>query len=397
MIGSAERVVLTLLACVLCARGQTAVLPAPPPGGWRGVFFNPQVNADPNFPWLIYYAQHRPKIREALQDLRTATGMNLVAVFVMIPHSLKTPAQGNRVGESVEQWANTAYLDNVAAFVDDCAEAHIEVELDLVDNRWIPYRFDSEHHIGAPGKPWWPVAGEQPWREAAAWYRQVMEYVEAYAKHPTAIAYWCMMGNYTFGAAEPVLWNDDGKPEVREFTERFVKAVWPVFARTGKRPKAAPILLPIFAEGGYWQNKTPADRLAGFTNLKRWLVDELKMPPDYWVMSTYPFCDPVPDGYSYLHRIVEILGPRNARRLVSTDLKGLGHEDELRGSIIHTEGRSGADILRWHIGKCAEYRLAGWWMWAYQDTPTSRTGLRTLDGKWKSDLIDVLKPPPHAR
>ena len=36
---------------------------SPPPGpGWRGVFFNPPVAADPNFPWLIYYDAHRAQV-----------------------------------------------------------------------------------------------------------------------------------------------------------------------------------------------------------------------------------------------------------------------------------------------------------------------------------------------
>ena len=80
---------------------------------WRGVFFNPQVAADPNFPWIIYYDAHRAKVRTALSELRTNAGVNLVDVHIMIPHSLRVPAQGNRVGERVEQWANTAFLDNV--------------------------------------------------------------------------------------------------------------------------------------------------------------------------------------------------------------------------------------------------------------------------------------------
>ena len=41
----------------------------PPRPGWRGVFFNPQVAADPNFPWLIYYDAHRANIRTALSEL----------------------------------------------------------------------------------------------------------------------------------------------------------------------------------------------------------------------------------------------------------------------------------------------------------------------------------------
>ena len=86
---------------------------------WRGVFFNPQVAADPNFPWIIYYDAHGAKVRTALSELRANAGVNLVDVHIMIPHSLRVPAQGNRVGERVEQWANTAFLDNVARFIGD--------------------------------------------------------------------------------------------------------------------------------------------------------------------------------------------------------------------------------------------------------------------------------------
>ena len=361
---------------------------SPPPGpGWRGVFFNPQVAADPNFPWLIFYEAHRAKVRTALSELRADAGVNLVDVHVMIPHSLRVPAQGNQVGERVEQWANMAFLDNVARFVDDCHVAGLAVELDLVDNRWMPHTIDPAGHIGKPGNAWWPVAGQTPWEEASEWYTQVIQYVETRAAHPQTIAMWCMLGNYHWGAAEPVLWDDTNRPEIGQCTERFLKAVWPAFRSAGKRPKAAPILLPIFAAGGYWEKKTPMDRLAGFTNLKRWLVDDLQQPPDFWVMSAYPYCDPAPDGFCYLRKIVEIIGGTNASRIVSTDLKGEGHEDESRDTILRREGRTGADILRWHMAKCEEYGFAGWWMWAYQDTPTSKTGLRTLDGRWKDELV----------
>ena len=354
---------------------------------WRGVFFNPQVAADPNFPWIIYYDAHRPKVRTALSELRANAGVNLVDVHIMIPHSLRVPAQGNRVGERVEQWANTAFLDNVARFVDDCHAAGLAAQLDLVDNRWIPHTIDPAGHIGRPGNPWWPEPDQTPWDEAAEWYAQVIEYVEMRAAHSGAIAMWCMMGNYHWGAAEPVLWENTNRPEVVQCTEPFVKVVWPRFRAAGKRPKAAPILLPIFAAGGYWEKKTPMDRLAGFTNLKRWLVDDLKQPPDYWVMTSYPYCDPAPDGFRYLQKIVEILGRENAWRIVSTDLKGEGHEDETRDTILSREGRTGADILRWHMAKSLEYGFAGWWMWAYQDTPAAKTGLRTLEGRWKDELV----------
>ena len=380
------------LAVLLSALAAPLSAPAASCSGWRGVFFNPQVADDPNFPWLIYYDAHRTRVRTALSELRADAGVNLVDVHVMIPHSLRVPGQGNRAGERLEQWANIAFLDNVARFVDDCHAAGLAAELDLVDNRWLPHTIDPAGHIGRPGNPWWPVADETPWEEAYEWYSQVIEYIESHAAHPEAIAMWCMMGNYHFGAAEPMLWDDTNRPEIRRYTEQFVKAAWPAFRSAGKRPKAAPILLPIFVAGGYWEQKTPLDRLAGFTNLKRWLVDDLKQPPDYWVMTTYPFCDPAPDGFYYLRKIVEILGGTQASRIVSTDLKGEGHEAEIRDTILRSEGRTGADLLRWHLAKCAEYGFAGWWMWAYQDTPSAKTGLRMLDGRWKDTLLREIAP-----
>jgi hypothetical protein len=358
----------------------------------RGVFFNPQVAGTTNFPWLLHYDAHRALVRRSLSELREDAGINLVDVQVVVAHSLRAPARGNRVGERVEQWANVTFLDNVARFVDDCHAAGIGVELDLVDNRWLPPTVDPDRHIGKPGNAWWPRPDSTPWDEAAEWYAAVIRHVEARAAHPEAIAMWCMIGNYHSGSAEPKLWDDSTWPEIGQNTEQFVKAVWPVFRSAGKRPKAAPILLPIFAADGYWKTKTPADRLSGFTNLKRWIVDDLKQPPDYWVMSTYAHCDPAPDGFRYLQKIVEIVGPANASRILSTDLKGAGHEDEIRGTILNRQGQAGPDILRWHIAKCREYGFAGWWMWAYQDTPTSKTGLRSLDGRWKGELVsEILK------
>lgn len=383
----------SLLAGLALAALALAVAPvrafATPRGGWRGVHFNPQVAADPHFPWLLLYAPHRDAVRSALRELVREARLNLVSVFVMIPHSLRTPGRGNRVGERLEDWANLAYLDNVAAFVDDCHAAGLSVELDLVDNRWVPHTVDPDNHIGKPGNPWWPVADQNPWEEAAAWYAQMIAGIEARTRHPEAIAFWCMMGNYTHGAAEPVLWSDAGRPEVLHWTERFVKAVWPAFRRAGRRPKAAPILLPIFARGGYWEGRSPEERLSGFTHLKRWLVDDLRLPPDLWVMSAYPFCDPAPDGVRYLERIVRILGKGSARRLLSTDLKSEGHD--LSGTILDAERRPGAERLRWQLEKCREYGFAGWWMWAYQDTPSDRTGLRGRDGAWKRDLLDIVR------
>lgn len=360
---------------------------APPASGWRGVFFNPQVAGTTNFPWLLHYDAHRAVVRQALAELRDEAGINLVDVQILIPHSLRIPARGNRVGERVEQWANAVFLDNIAQFVDDCHAARIGVELDLADNRWLPATVDPDGHIGKPGDAWWPQPDATPWDESAEWYAAVIRHVETRAAHPEAIAVWCMMGNYQSGGAEPVLWDNSAQPEIGQYTERFIKAVWPTFRSAGKRPKAAPLLLPIFAAHGYWETKTPADRLSGFTNLKRWIVDDLQQPPDYWVMSTYGHCDPAPDGVCYLSKIVEILGPSDAGRILSTDLKGAGHEDELRGTILDRLVGAGPDFLRWHVAKCREYGFAGWWMWAYQDTSTSKSGLRCLDGGWKGELV----------
>lgn len=383
-----------LLALLACASGggaaaQSAERVDVPP--LRGVYFNPQVEDDPNFPWLLYYAPYRAQVRVALHDLANTARINLVTVFILIPNTLKDPPRGNAVGQTPEEWANIGFLDNAVTFLEDCHEMGISVEFDLADNRWVPYLVDSEHHIGKPGNPWWPVADDTPWDESAAWYRQVMEYVESHAAHPETIALWCMGGNYQLGGAEPVLWNNDGMPELLAYTERFVNHVWPVFRSAGTRPKAAPYAFPIFSNNAYWMTKPPEERLSGFTNLKRWLVDDLALPPDYWPMSTYPFCDPAPDGIHYLREIVGILGKANATRILSTDLKGPGHEQELRDSIISAQGASGTDILRWHLDKCVEYGFAGWWIWAYQDTPQQACGLRSAQGEWKQDLLRVIQ------
>ena len=213
----------------------------------------------------------------------------------------------------------------MAVFVDDCHDAGISVEFDLVDNRWIPYRVDSEHHIGRPGGSGWPVADDTPWNESATWYREVINYVESQAQHPENIAMWSMMGHYQHGTAEPDLWGNDLNPAILAYTEQFVKRVWPVFRSAGKRPKAAPYVLPIFSNCAYWMAKTPEQRLSGVSNLKKWIVDDLALPPDYWPMTTYPFCDPAPDGFFYLRKIVEILGKGRTPRAFSPRIsKGRG-------------------------------------------------------------------------
>jgi hypothetical protein len=282
-------------------------------------------------------------------------------------------------------------------FVDDCHAFGISVAIDMANNMWVPYSVDTANHrVGVPNEPpgtdpWWPVADETPWDESITWYTQIIEYIEHKSHHPESIAWWCMGGNYSLGGAEPVLWDNDHVPEIKSSTEEFVKKVWPAFVAAGKRPKAAPYLLPIFSRNPYWMSKTPEERLSGCVNLKKWLVDDLHLPPDYWPMTSYPFCDPAPDGFHYLRRIVEVLGRENAPRIISTDLKGPGHEDEIYACIIDAGAASNTDMLLWHFKKCGEYGFGGWWIWAYQDTPTSASGIRDIDGGWKQDLVRTIK------
>ncbi len=362
---------------------------APPSPHFRGFYFNPLVKPDtPDFPWLLFYPQFRDQVRTDLHELVAATDVNLVDIFVCIAYSLKTPAQAPGADQPLDAWANLAYLDNVAAFVDDCHDAGLSAELDLVSNMWVPYSVDPKNQIGNSG--YWPKPGETPWNESAAWYRGMITHIENKTAHPESIALWCMMGNYTLGTAEPCLWDRDDNPAILSSTEQFVKKVWPVFRAAGKRPKAPPIMLPILANDASWSKKTPSERLSAFSNLKKWIVDDLALPPDYWVMTTYPLCDPAPDGFDYLHKIVEILGAENASRIISTDLKGPGHND-VRNCIVSTEGRSGPELLEWHYRKCGEYGFAGWWMWSYQDTPADHSGIRDVQGEWKPDLVQTIK------
>lgn len=364
--------------------------------GFRGVFFNPNIPHPQmaGYPWPVfdpYGTEYRRSIRQALADLASEARINLVDLFLPIPFTLAHPLQAPRPGQPLREWANLRYLDNVARFVDDCHAAGIAVQFDLVDNRWVPFEVDSEHHIGRPGNPCWPVADADSWQSSATWYAEIIAYIEAHARHPEAIALWSMMGNYQHGAAEPCLWDDDRQPAILRHTERYVKKVWPAFRAAGKRPKGAPYTLPIFSGNAYWKTKTPDDRLAGFIHLKKWLVDDLALPPDYWPMSVYPYCDPAPDGFHYLRRIVEILGPTQASRILATDLKGPGHEDELKDSILAVAGHAGPDTLQWHFEKCRQYGFAGWWIWAYQDQATSTSGLRRRDGTWKPELLRAVR------
>jgi len=373
-------------------------VPPAPRTGLRGVFFNPNVAhaGMSGYPWPVfdpYGPEYREEIRAALRDLAAEAKINYIDLFIPIPFTLSHPAQGPRPGQMLGEWANMTYLGNVALFIDDCHDAGIAVELDLADNRWIPYCIDSEHHLGRPGGTSWPVADAAPWESSATWYSQIISYVESRSKHPENIAMWAMMGNYQHGCAEPVLWETDHNPAILAHTEQFVKRVWPAFRSAGKRPKAAPYLLPIMSNCAYWTPKSPEKRLSGVVNLKKWLVDDLALPPDYWPMTTYPFCDPAPDGFHYLRKIVEILGPKNASRIISTDFKGPGHEQELKESVISSGLHSGRDLLDWHFRKCAEYGFAGWWIYSYQDQTVfdQRTGIRRADGQWKADLLEAVR------
>ena len=381
---------LAVAILLFCATaGLAAGNPATPTPHFRGVYFNPLVKPDmPDFPWLLHYSACREQVRTALHELADTTGVNLVDIFVLIAYSLKDPKQAPHAEQPLEEWAIGTYVNNVAAFVDDCHDAGLSVELDLASNLWVPYSVDPKNQIG--DSPYWPKPDETPWDESAAWYRGMITAVEARTKHPESIALWCMMGNHTLGGAEPCLWNREDNPAILSSTEQFVKKVWPVFRAAGKRPKAPPIMLPILADDDFWSKKAPEERLSGFTNLKKWIVDDLALPPDYWVMSSYAFCDPAPDGFNYLGRIVEILGPGNASRIISTDLKGPGHDD-VHNCIVSIEGHSGPELLEWHFRKCAEYGFAGWWIWAYQDTPGAQSGIRDIHRNWKQELVQPIK------
>ena len=378
-------------------------------GGFRGVFFNPNIThaGMAGYPWPVfdpYGPRYRNQIRAALQELAREANLNFIDVFIPIPFTLSHPGQAPRPGQPIAEWANLRYLDNLALFLSDCHDAGISVEFDLADNRWIPYSVDSRHHIGRPGGASWPVADDAPWESSATWHAEIVRYVESRARHPENIAMWGMAGNYQWGAAEPCLWDCPHHPAIRANTEKFVKQVWPAFRSAGKRPKAAPILLPVFSNDPAWMAKAPDQRLSGFRNLKKWIVDDLSLPPDYWPMTTYPFCDPAPDGVYYLRRIVEILGKENASRVISTDFKGPGHDQELKESVISAAGHSGREMLMWHFQKCAQYRFAGWWIWSYQDQAAvnQRTGIRDFAGRWKPDLLEVIQhhggePQPAGR
>ncbi len=378
-----------MLAILLLTAGATSAAPTAVPEKLQGVHFNPVSPSPPGTGhWLADYHLIRERVRKEVTDLVAETGVNFLDVMVIIPTTLREKATApSDDATDVREWANIQTLDNLVAFLDDCHRLGVRVEVDLACNLWIPYRIDTAHHIGQ--SEWWPKPDDTPWTEAAVWYEQILRYVEGAVAAPESIALWTMMGNYQFGGAEPVTWDWPEQPEVLVYTERFVKEVWPRFRRAARRPVGSPIMLPILADTPYWNVKTPAQRLSSFSNLKRWLVDDLHMPPDYWVMSTYPCCDPATDGFHYLREIVRILGPENAGRIISTDFKGAGHDTST--CIVDKSTLSDADVLRWHFAKITEYGFGGWWIWSYQDSANEATGLRDLQGRWKPDLVDTVR------
>lgn len=358
----------------------------------RGFNFNPQVvPSDAGFPWLMFYSQYRTRITTELQELVSTTNINFIDLIVLFPWTLKYAHQAPQANQPLAEWASIPFLDNLAMFIDDCHGLGVSVEVDLANHMWIPYSVDSEnHHVGYPGDPWWPVADETPWDESATWYTQIINYIEGKVVHPEGIAMWCMFGSYVWGGAEPTLFSiPEMDPAIISNTEMFVKNVWPAFKAAGARPKASPIMLPIFLDHPTWA--LPEERLSAFTNLKTWLVDDLALPPDYWVMTTWPFCDPAPDGFYYLEAIIGILGSENASRLISTDFGGPGHEESQLNTIISTQGYSGPEMFEWQFRKCAQYGLAGWWIYTYQDYSFANWGIRDLAGNWKWGLVDVIK------
>ena len=367
----------------------------PVPERLQGVHFNPVSPSPPGTShWLADYHLIRPRVRQEVADLVKETGINFLDVMVLIPLTLKEPGVApSDTARDVTEWANMTTLRNLVDFLDDCHRLGVSVEIDLCTNMWVPYSLDTEHHIGK--SIWWPKPDNTPWTEAAVWYEHIIRYVEGAVAARDSIAFWTMMGNYQWGGAEPATWDWPEQPQVMAFTERFVKEVWPRFRKAARRPVGSPIMLPVLADCSYWNVKTPQERLSSFRNLHKWLADDLHMPPDYWVMSTYPCCDPATDGFSYLREIVRILGPKNANRIICTDFKGAGHNTA--DCIVNKSGLSGADVLKWHFGKVTEYGFGGWWMWSYQDSEKEPTGLRDLQGRWKPDLVREVRRRTRQR
>ncbi len=360
-------------------------------GGERfhGVFFNPQLERkEHSSSWLPNYHIHKTIVDKELRELVAKTGINLIDIQILIPHTLAKPkVPPSDQSESITDWANMTMMGNIVAFLDQCHKLGIQVEIDLATNMWIPFSVDRSNHIAQ--SPWWPEPDDTPWTESRIWYKQIIEFVESKIQEKEVIALWCMFGNYQFGGAEPVLWDTPARPDIKRYTELFVKNAWPVFRAAGVRPKGAPILLPIFSNDPTWLKRRPEDRLGAVSNLKGWLVDDLKMPPDYWLISTYTKSDPATDEFRYLEAIVNIIGKKSCHKIISTDFKIRGHD--LNDSIIDKAGMSNAQSLKWNLQKVEEYGFAGWWMWCYRDTVTAQTGIRDIKGRWQEDLVNVFR------
>jgi len=354
-----------------------------------GAHFNPKVSS--GLPWLLYYHRHKKRVNKELSDLVKKTGINFIDIIVLIPRTLKTKkVPPSDPSAPISTWANMDMMNNLVDFLDYCYSQNVSVEIDLANNMWIPFSVDTKNHIA--NREWWPVPDKDPWTESIIWYTQIIEYVEKKVNHKEVIALWDMFGIYILGGAEPALWDTVWDPNIKLYTEKFVKKVWPHFYKAGERPKGSPIMLPIFLTN-WWPGK-PKDRLSGFYNLKKWLVDDLKMPPDYWVMTTYVKSDPTPDGYYYLKGIVDIIGPKNAHKIISTDFKGPGHDWET-GTIIDKSGLTGPEMFQWNFKKVKEYNFAGWWWYAYRDSTDpygapARWGIRDNSDNWREDLVKVI-------
>jgi len=356
----------------------------------RGAFFNPiPKRNDPGFPWLRHYGACRKEVDAELAELVDKTGINFICIQLLIADTLKDGKPTSHWGTSIGDWADPTVLDNLVSFLEYCHSLGVRVEIDLANNMWIPFTVDTTRHIAK--SRWWPEPSAMPWVESIAWYTQTIEYVEQKVRHPEVIALWDMFGNYQLGGAEPCLWERTDCPEVIRWTEAFVKHVWPAFRKAGSRPKGAPIVLPILSNSDYWMQRSPTQRLSGVSNLKRWIVDDLKMPPDYWVMTTYVGSDPAADGFHYLKAIVEILGRENAGRIISTDFKGPGHDHDRSAAIVDARAMTGAQMLKWNFDKVDEYGFGGWWFWSYRDTKSGRTGIRDIEGRWRESLIGTIR------
>ncbi len=361
----------------------------------RGFFFNPWVNDEVRGDaWLKHYHLYHEAVDGELKELVAKTGINFLDIQILIPRTLARPKVGpTDDAASIDQWADMTFMKNVVRFLDVCHKEGVQVEIDLATNMWIPFSVDTKDHIA--NSRWWPVPDDTPWTESAVWYTQIIEYVEQHVRDKNVIAMWCMFGNYQLGGAEPVLWTSPSISRVNEYSELFVKQVWPRFRAAGERPKAAPIVLPILSNSPYWSNRSTTDRLRAMVNLKQWLVDDLHQAPDYWIVSTYVRSDPATDGVAYLQGLVNIVGRENAHRIISTDFKGPGHD--LSQTIVNASALTGAEQIRWNLAKVREYGFGGWWMWSYRDSATQQTGIRDTKGNWRSDLVTAITSGPARR